>query len=130
LKTFLTQFGPALPLTPDPPVRLRDDKKGGTIIKTAIWGTFLPKKHNVFVTQHHLTHPVYPRRAHPTLAVSTRTIRMQFSFKAKSAAYEPVQLAPARRGVLGGARQQAYKGAYSSLHARMPAPHVSGRDAA
>jgi hypothetical protein len=25
LKTFLTQFGPALPLTQDPPVRLRDD---------------------------------------------------------------------------------------------------------
>jgi hypothetical protein len=27
LKTFFTQFGSVLPLTPDPPVRLRDDQK-------------------------------------------------------------------------------------------------------
>jgi hypothetical protein len=27
LKIFLTQFGSALPLTPDPPIRLHDDKK-------------------------------------------------------------------------------------------------------
>jgi hypothetical protein len=43
LKIFLTQFGSALPLMPDPPVRLPDDQKGGTTIKIAIWGTFLPK---------------------------------------------------------------------------------------
>jgi hypothetical protein len=43
LKTFLTQFGSALPLTLDPPVRLRDDQKGGTTIKIAIWGEFLSK---------------------------------------------------------------------------------------
>jgi hypothetical protein len=43
LKTFLTQFEPALPLTPDPPVRLHDDQKGGTAIEIAIWRAFLPK---------------------------------------------------------------------------------------
>jgi hypothetical protein len=43
LKTFLTQFGPVLPLTSDPPVRLHDDKNCGTTIEIAIWGAFLPK---------------------------------------------------------------------------------------
>jgi hypothetical protein len=44
LKTFLTQFGPILPLTSsDPPVKLHDDQKGGTTIKITIWGAFLPK---------------------------------------------------------------------------------------
>jgi hypothetical protein len=43
MKNFLTQFGPTLPLTSDPPVRLCGDKKGGTTIEIAIWGTFLPK---------------------------------------------------------------------------------------
>jgi hypothetical protein len=28
---------------PDPPVRLHDDQNGGTTIKIAIWGVFLPK---------------------------------------------------------------------------------------
>jgi hypothetical protein len=43
LKTFLTQFGPILPLTSDPPVKLHDDQKGGTTIKITIWEAFLPK---------------------------------------------------------------------------------------
>jgi hypothetical protein len=43
LKTFLTQVGPTLALTLDPPVRLRDDQKGGTTIKITIWGAFLLK---------------------------------------------------------------------------------------
>jgi hypothetical protein len=43
LKTFLTQFGP---------VRLRDDKKGGTTIKIAIWGAFLPKTYFLSPTLH------------------------------------------------------------------------------
>jgi hypothetical protein len=43
LKTFITQFGPSLPLTPGPPVRLRDDQKGGTTIEIVIWRAFLPK---------------------------------------------------------------------------------------
>jgi hypothetical protein len=41
LKTFLTQVGSALTLTPDPPVRLHDDQKGGTTIEITIWGAFL-----------------------------------------------------------------------------------------
>jgi hypothetical protein len=43
LETFLTQFRPALPLTPDPPARLHDDQKDGTNIKITISGVFLPK---------------------------------------------------------------------------------------
>jgi hypothetical protein len=44
LKTFLTQFGPALPLTLDPPVMLPEDQKCGTTITITIWRAFLPKK--------------------------------------------------------------------------------------
>jgi hypothetical protein len=44
LETFLIQFGLALPLTPDPPVRLYDDKKSWNDHKTAICGAFLPNK--------------------------------------------------------------------------------------
>jgi hypothetical protein len=43
LKTFLTQFRLALALTPDPPVRLHNDKKCGTTIEIAIWRAFLQK---------------------------------------------------------------------------------------
>jgi hypothetical protein len=43
MKIFLTQFGSVLPLTPDPPVRLRNDQKGSATIKITIWGVFLPK---------------------------------------------------------------------------------------
>jgi hypothetical protein len=39
-KTFLTQIGPTLLLTPDPPVRLCDDQNGGTTIEIAIWERF------------------------------------------------------------------------------------------
>jgi hypothetical protein len=59
LKTFLTQFGPVLPLTPDPPVRLCDDRKGGMTIKIAIWEAFMPKTY-FFVTDPTSTHPSYP----------------------------------------------------------------------
>jgi hypothetical protein len=56
LKIFLTQIRPALPLTPDPPVRLRDDQKGGTTIKIAISEVFPPK-------MNYFCHPprIYPR---------------------------------------------------------------------
>jgi hypothetical protein len=70
LKTFLTQFGPALPLTPDPTVRLRDDQKGGTTIEIIIWRAFLPKTNS-------FSHPprVYPppltRLGHFPLPVSS-----------------------------------------------------------
>jgi hypothetical protein len=59
LKTFLTQFGPALPLMPDPPVRLRDDQKGGTTIEIAIRKVFLPKT-NYFSHPPHLYPPLVP----------------------------------------------------------------------
>jgi hypothetical protein len=58
LKTFLTQIGPALPLTPDPPVRLRNDKKVERLYKSQ-FGEHFCQKHNVF-----LTHPD-PARTHP-----------------------------------------------------------------
>jgi hypothetical protein len=61
LKTFLTQFGSALPLTPNPPVRLHDDQKGGTTIELAIWGAFLPKR------DFFLTHPMSTRPRVPVL---------------------------------------------------------------
>jgi hypothetical protein len=66
LKTFLTQFRRVLPLTPDPPVRLDDDQKGGTTIEIAIWGAFLPKT-NCF------SHPprTYPPRV-PALGPPAR----------------------------------------------------------
>jgi hypothetical protein len=59
LKTFLTQFGPALPLTPDPPVRLYNDKKSGTTIKIAILGAFLSKKLIILSPSCHVA-TVYP----------------------------------------------------------------------
>jgi hypothetical protein len=62
LKTFLTQFRPALPLTPDPPVKLHDDQKGGTTIKTQFGERFC-KKRIVFVTRVGFTR-TYTRRAH------------------------------------------------------------------
>jgi hypothetical protein len=62
LKTFLTQFGPALPLTLDTPVKLHDDQKGGTTIEIAIWRAFLPKKKVIlFSPTFGLTHLVYSR---------------------------------------------------------------------
>jgi hypothetical protein len=81
LKTFLTQIGPALPLTLDPPVRLRDDQKGGTTIKIAIWGAFLPKKLIVFSPTADLptscTHNpsiyIFPPRTHVSQRDTTRS---------------------------------------------------------
>jgi hypothetical protein len=49
LKNFFTQFSPALPLTPDPPVSLHDDKKCGTNIKIAFWERSC-QKDNSFLT--------------------------------------------------------------------------------
>jgi hypothetical protein len=59
LKTFLTQFGPNIPLTSDPPVRLRDDIKGGTTLKITIWERFCQKS-NSFLTTPTLPACVYP----------------------------------------------------------------------
>jgi hypothetical protein len=39
-KTFLTLFGPVLALTPDPPVRLQKDQRGGTTVEITIWGAW------------------------------------------------------------------------------------------
>jgi hypothetical protein len=69
LKTFLTQLGPALPLTPDQPVKLRDDQKCGTTIKIAIWGAFLPKT-NYFCHPPRIFPPSIP--AGPTQCVSPK----------------------------------------------------------
>jgi hypothetical protein len=77
LKTFLTQFGPVLPLTPDPPVRLCDDRKGGMTIKIAIWEAFMPKTYFLSPTPHlptlhthwaHFSFPIpIPVAAYPRL---------------------------------------------------------------
>jgi hypothetical protein len=55
LKTFLTQIGPTLPLTPDPPVIYFWKWIGWKDyeVPIAIWRAFLPKT-NCFLT--HLTH--------------------------------------------------------------------------
>jgi hypothetical protein len=80
LKTFLTQFGSALPLTLDPPVRLRDDQKGGATIKITIWGVFLQKT-NCFSHLYLLYPPVVP--AEPT------TIDRRTCYRIESAPITP-----------------------------------------
>jgi hypothetical protein len=62
LKTFLTQFGSALPLTPDPPVKLHDDKKSGMTIETQFKDHFCQKR-NVLSPTPHVPTP-RTRRAH------------------------------------------------------------------
>jgi hypothetical protein len=64
-KTFLTQFGSTLPLTLDPPVRLRDDQKGGTTIKSQ-FGEHFCQKRNVFLSHPVRTHPLHLLWARPT----------------------------------------------------------------
>jgi hypothetical protein len=64
LKTFLTQFGSTLPLTPDPSVRLHDDQKGGTTIKRSQFGERFCKKRLIFLTHPVPTRPAYPPWAH------------------------------------------------------------------
>jgi hypothetical protein len=69
LKTFLTQFGPALPLMSDPLVRLHDDKKRWNDHRIAIWGAFLKKRTNVFATR---AHPLTSHMNGHTTAVGHR----------------------------------------------------------
>jgi hypothetical protein len=61
LKTFLTQIGPALPLTLDPPVRLRDDQKRWNDHKNRNLGSISAKKANCFLTNRRSTHLLYPQ---------------------------------------------------------------------
>jgi hypothetical protein len=67
LKIFLTQFGSTLPLTPGPPVRLRDDQKVRTTIKSVIWGVFVPKS-QCFFTQPLITRSPVPTSGPPDYA--------------------------------------------------------------
>jgi hypothetical protein len=59
-ETFVTQFGPTLPLAPDPPVRLRDDKKVERSLKSQFEECFCQKV-NSFITHIRSTRPPYPR---------------------------------------------------------------------
>jgi hypothetical protein len=59
LKTFLTQIGPALPLTPDPPIRLHDDQKAEMAVNRNL-GSVSAKNLILFSHTPHLPIPYPP----------------------------------------------------------------------
>jgi hypothetical protein len=117
IKTILTRFGPALPLTSDPPVRLHVDQKGRTTIKITISRAFLPKT-NCFGHPPTIYPPVVPAwRAHLisyrigtgkkiSLATSMRRNRpeMQWSRSPSSCSPRPHRTRPRHRCVASRAR--------------------------
>jgi hypothetical protein len=63
LKTFLTQIGPVLPLTPDPPVKCFWKWIGWKVYevpKNRNLGSISAKKLIILLPDPHLTHPIYP----------------------------------------------------------------------
>jgi hypothetical protein len=83
LKFFHTQCRPTLPLTPDPPVKFRDDKKGGTTVKIAIWRAFLSKSNSFSHPRAPLPAPCVP--AGPSLRCAIRICFPSFPDSAQSA---------------------------------------------
>jgi hypothetical protein len=116
LKIFLTQIRPALPLTLDPPVSLRDDQKGGTTIKIAISGVFPPKLN-------YFCHPprIYPRSA-PTFGPTSEILLCAYVARKHAAAQAtrcPGGGHAARRPCLATAVDDTRADAGRSSHVRL-----------
>jgi hypothetical protein len=94
LKTFLTKFGPALPLTSDLPVRLYDDQKVERPEKSQ-FGEHFCQKRIIFLAHAHPTRQAYPPLGPPAClrlcrrAAILRLLPRRFSQAGSSSPSQP-----------------------------------------